>query len=207
MLKSPIVPSSTTPGGPREFIGRDEDIPILARAFEAGQHVVLWGVGGIGKTALAQHMMQRQAWRFGDGVVFHSCEASPLLDSFLSTLAPQLSFVPTGQGLAPAERRAAVSASFRSKRCLLVVDNFETVSEPDSFLAFIDGLPTGSVALITTREAVRVRGWLVHELHPLPDAESVRLLASLLTPELFARQSERAVQALLQQVGGHPMAI
>ncbi|MFZ2422464.1 MAG: hypothetical protein WA029_15135, partial [Anaerolineae bacterium] len=213
MLKSPFTAAAPFMAAPSFFVGRDEEIPRLARAFEAGQSIVIWGVGGIGKTALTRHMIGRQAWRFGDppadppAIVFHSCENGLGVDSLLDSAANQLSFVPSGQGLPPAERRAAVLSSLAGRRALFVVDNFETAADRGSFLDFLSALPAGCLALLTTREAVRCPGWLLLELKPLPGDAAVRLLARHLpNPQMLAEQTAGA-QALLLQVAGHPLAI
>ena len=209
MLKTPVTVAAPPLAAPRLFVGRDEEIPQLARAFEAGRSIVLWGVGGIGKTALARHIMARQAWRFGDppAIAFHSCENGLGIDSLLDSLPSQLPFVPTGQGLPPDERRAAVLASLLGRRALLVVDNFETAADRDAFLDFLAALPAGCLALVTTREAVRCPGWLLLEVKPLAEAPAARLLAGHLPhPQVLGEQAAGA-QALLQQAAGHPLAI
>ena len=209
MLKSPFTAAAPRTAAPRLFVGRDAEIPQLARAFEAGQSIVLWGVGGIGKTALAHQIIARQGWRFGDppAIAFHSCENGLGVDALLDSLPSQLPFAPTGQGLPPDERRAAVLASLVGRRVLLVVDNFETAADRETFLDFLAALPGGCLALITTREAVRCPGWLLLELKPLADPAAARLLAAHLpNPQTLVEQAAGA-QALLQQTAGHPLAI
>lgn len=55
------------------FCGREEEFRAVALALAdpATRSYVLWGMGGVGKTALAKEAARRNAWRFRDGgVVF-----------------------------------------------------------------------------------------------------------------------------------------
>ncbi|QLQ06964.1 MAG: ATP-binding protein [Anaerolineae bacterium] len=206
MLKSPIVPSAAVPGESHRFVGRDTDIPTLARAFEAGQHVVLWGIGGIGKTSLALHMAQRQGWRFPDGTAFHSCEASPCsIRSWLPWRRSCRSYRPGRGCRRPSDGRGerrlprpGLPADRRQLRDRQRDRQFSPVhrrAAPGYGGAHHDAGSGAGARLAGAR------------LLPLPTPETLRLLSSLLPADFIAQQSERSIQAFLAQVGGHPMAI
>src|SRR5438270_617187 len=91
--------------------------------------VSLWGMGGIGKSALAVHVMHRLADQF-DVVIFRSLRDAPcceaLLEACLQVLAPE-SLARLSQGL---ERRLHLLLEhLREQRVLLVLDNLESLLE------------------------------------------------------------------------------
>lgn len=209
MFKSPIITASRFVAAPRFFVGRDAEIPRIARAFAEEQSIVLWGAGGIGKTSLANHVIARQAWRFGDppAIASHSFENGLGLDALLDSLPAQLPFAPSGQGLTPQERRQAVLHALRGRHALLLIDNFETAAEQHAILDFLGELSKGCLVLMTTREPVRRPDWLLLEIKPLPADAALRLFAQHLPDGQILQAQWDGAQRLLEKTAGHPLAI
>ncbi|MCB0222151.1 MAG: hypothetical protein KDI02_00530 [Anaerolineae bacterium] len=134
-----LVPSSQPPPAPRHdwdeiprlgtFFGRHAELAQL-RQWVVGDDcrlVAIWGMGGLGKTALAAHTARSVAGQV-EIVIWRSLLNAPTLDellpSVLSTLAGEpLAEYPNTLN----ERLARLLLYLRQKRCLLVLDNLEAV--------------------------------------------------------------------------------
>jgi WD40 repeat protein/transcriptional regulator with XRE-family HTH domain len=111
------------------FYGREQELVQLTQWVlqEHCRVVSLLGIGGIGKSALAVHLMYRLAQHF-DVVIFRSLRDAPsceeLLDNCLRVLAPQaLSVVPSNLQ----QRIDLLLEHLRISRTLLVLDNLESL--------------------------------------------------------------------------------
>ncbi len=116
------------------FYGREQELAQLSQWVlqERCRVASLWGMGGIGKSALVVHVMHRLAEHF-EVVIFRSLRDAPsceaLLEACLQVLSPEsLALLP--QGL---ERRLnLLLEKLRTWRVLLVLDNLESLlSEGD----------------------------------------------------------------------------
>src|SRR2546430_14358532 len=116
------------------FYGREGELATLVQwvVQERCRVVSVLGMGGIGKSALAVHVMHRLAEHF-DVVIFRSLRDAPsceaLLEAYLQVLSPELlALVPKSL-----ERRLSLLLeNLRTSRVLLVLDNLESLlSEGD----------------------------------------------------------------------------
>jgi transcriptional regulator with XRE-family HTH domain len=113
----------------RDFYGREAERLLLEQwvVKERCQVVSVLGMGGIGKSALAVTLMHQVAPSF-QRVVFRSVRDAPLCEDLLAdclqVLAPQPLFIlPTS-----AERGIdLLLEALQARRCLLVLDNLETL--------------------------------------------------------------------------------
>src|SRR5579884_454683 len=113
------------------FYGREQEITTLIHWIlqERCRVINLLGMGGIGKSALAVHVMHQLAEQF-EVVIFRSLRDAPscedLLNDCLHVLAPQ----PLQTILPPLDRRISLLLEFmRTSRTLVVLDNLETLLE------------------------------------------------------------------------------
>jgi transcriptional regulator with XRE-family HTH domain len=114
-----------------EFVGRADELRMLSSwvLHERCRVVAVLGMGGMGKTSLAAKVAREVAPNF-ERVYWRS-----LRDALPSTdwLAGAVGFL-SDQQLVPAasesERLAALLGLLREQRCLLVLDNLETLFEP-----------------------------------------------------------------------------
>ncbi|MBV9582568.1 MAG: helix-turn-helix domain-containing protein, partial [Chloroflexi bacterium] len=178
------------------FVGRTEEVALLRRWVleERSRLVAVLGMGGIGKTSLAARLAQSVAPNF-ERVYWRSLRNAPPVSDWLAAV---IGFLSDQQLVPPAsesERIGRLLELLRSRRCLLVLDNSETLFEPGvrevRYRAGMDGYggvqqaigETSHVSclLLTSREAppelAFVPGARALELHGLGVSEAQALLA------------------------------
>lgn len=108
------------------FHGRQRELSTLQQAIlkERCQIISLFGIGGIGKTILATKLSQQIAPQF-EAVIWRSLRNAPPLKTLLQALVP---FVSQQQDLEPTLAR--LMHWLRTHRCLLILDNVETLLSP-----------------------------------------------------------------------------
>jgi tetratricopeptide (TPR) repeat protein len=165
---APKIPNNLPRRAP--FFGRDKDMDVALRALSPEDltwGVLVDGIGGIGKSALAVEAAYRckEKGRF-DAFIFVSAkqnildphrirERTPVartLDEFFNETARVLG--QTGiPRLADVGKRRALLDALRVTRALLVYDNLETLTkeEQEAMADFLRELPQGCKAITTSR--------------------------------------------------------
>ena len=113
------------------FVGRAEELEVLHDWVLDGRCrlIAVLGMGGIGKTSLAARVAQNVAPSF-ERVYWRSLRNAPPVSEWL---AGAIGFLSDQQLVPPpseSERITALLQLLRSRRCLLVLDNSETLFEP-----------------------------------------------------------------------------
>jgi WD40 repeat protein len=204
------------------FVGRGEELTVLQKWVleDRSRLVAVLGMGGIGKTSLAAWAAQKVAPSF-ERVYWRSLRNAPPLSEWLTGAIGFLS----DQHVVPApnesEQISALLQLLRTRRCLLVLDNSETLFEPGQaegrYRAGMDGYgrvlhavgdtPHHSCLLLTSREAppelaVLGSGVRTQELHGMGSAEAQALLAD----KQLAGDKE-AWATLVDRYGGNGLAL
>ena len=148
-----------------DMVGRERELADIRSLLDAGgsRLVTLLGPGGTGKTRLALAAAADQIDRFGDGVFFVDLEDVVHLDGVLPAIAR---VVGTGAYGDESPIDLAVNA-IGDRRVLIVLDNFEQVVEAAPQIAAVLQRCPGLTCIVTTREALRVRGEHVFAVEPL----------------------------------------
>ena len=200
------------------FVGRTAELNTLTHWIEtdASRLVALLGMGGIGKTTLAAKLVQQLQDQF-EIVVWRSLRNAPLLETILTQLVPLLSHQ---QDTRP--HMDALLQHLRAHKCLLILDNLETILQPQSLgqfragyedyeqlLQMIGETPHPSCLLITSREKPEV----------LATQEGAELsVRSLVVPGMQTEATSlmaakgvvgttAACQQLIAAYGGNPLAL
>ncbi|MET7639895.1 NB-ARC domain-containing protein [Streptomyces sp. NPDC005438] len=214
----------TTPGVPRQlppvpahFTGRENELRLLHELIaprdgeERGPRVVvLWGPGGVGKTALALRWLHEVADRHPDGQLSADLTSTPggeplppdaVLGGLLRGLGVEGDRVPV-------ELREA-AALFRSltagRRIALLLDNAVSAAQVRAVLPS----SAASTVVVTTRwrlGGLAMDGAAFIPVSPLPEPEGKKLLARALGGQR-ARDEADAVSGLVGLCAGLPLAL
>jgi tetratricopeptide (TPR) repeat protein len=178
--------------------------------------VLIVGLGGNGKTSLArevaaQCLKEGDTSRF-DAVVWVSDKDRPgttNLSIVLDEIARTLDY-PGFTQFAHDEKLYEVGQLLKRQRVLVVVDNFETITD-GALLTWLLRLPEPSKAIVTSREynrEYRRGGWPV-ELRGMSDAEAHEFVNQRLHVLRIERliSDQTRLEPLLVATGGNPKAI
>lgn len=218
---------------PREpvFVGRAQAIADCLAALDPedrGWGVVISGMGGMGKTALAvevAHLTHMKAWF--DAYLFVSAKTTWLrddgvrqetlslssLDAFIGEFARLLGYEHIVQMTEATARRQAMIEALRGRQALLIWDNLETLSaeERNRIEAFLRRLPAPNKALVTSRYQPEERV-LTLQLDRLGSIEALQLLDEVARRQprvavALGRVSETTRLRLCEAAGGNPLAL
>jgi tetratricopeptide (TPR) repeat protein len=139
------------------FAGRHDEFTAVAATLGDTEQVAygLWGIGGIGKTALTLELARRNAWRYPGGIAWVDArDVSPptakgMLQLALAELEPASTAPHAGSGLVRLMKEAPV---------LMVLDNLESLppDEHQVLSRFLRKVPrNGSRVLLTARSELR----------------------------------------------------
>lgn len=208
------------------FFGREEELKKIADALDPkyrGWGTLIDGDGGRGKTSLAVFAAYQVPAANFERIVFVSIKQQQQDDSrsrdlggfafnswmeMLGEISRILDLKAVTQ--APEDQRArTLSQQLEGRRILLVLDNLETLSdaEQDQLFSFLDRLPNGNKALLTSRRFV---GTTVHalDLPLLDEPTALRLLEEVAAHNpSFSASTEPERIDLIRQTQGNALLL
>ena len=188
----PLQPESTSKDDPppllwwnvpftfTSFLGREKDIALVCALLQRSDRrlITLYGPGGVGKTRLAIQIAQKMRGFFHDGVCFISLAEIDNLALVISRVAEALGIWNNSQ-LAVTEQIKAVLAN---KRCLLILDNFERLTQEALFIEELLANCQEIKVLVTSRSVLHLSAENLFLVLPfeipdsLPHSEQTTLL-------------------------------
>ncbi len=194
---------------------------------EAPWLIALEGIGGIGKTSLADFVLRRligQAafdevgWvtarqfrlNFGGAI---STTAQPALTApaLVEKLAMQLLPGMVVSSLSAEELLRRLQAHVKAVPHLIVIDNLETLPDVESLLPTLQLLSNPSKFLLTSRQSLRVEPNIYHVTVPELSEENalhlIRQEAALSNLPLLAACTDEELVPIFKTVGGNPLAL
>jgi predicted ATPase/class 3 adenylate cyclase len=222
-LVTPARRRTRLPDQPSAFVGREAELAEIANrlADESVRLLTLIGPGGIGKTRLAIRAAADEVDRF-EGVFFVDLAAARDSEAVVASIASAVGL----EGTATESLFDELSDRLRDEHVLLILDNFEQVTEAAPTVARLLQECERLKLLVTSREALHVSGEHLFAVPPLslPDAirgrasaeelaeyEAVRLFverAQAVKPD-FRLTDENAVTVaeICRRLDGLPLAV
>jgi predicted ATPase/class 3 adenylate cyclase len=206
------------------FVGRDAELGAIRHRLEeeAVRLLTLTGPGGTGKTRLALRVAADQIDRFDDGVFFVDLSAAREAEAVPAVTARAIELSETSEQ----SLLEVLKQQLRHHRELLVFDNFEQVMAAAPMVAELLQDCPGLKLLVTSREALHVRGEHLFSVPPLslpraaPGHRSAAELAGCEAVQLFVERAQAvradfrltdenaaAVGEICQRLDGLPLAI
>jgi predicted ATPase/class 3 adenylate cyclase len=148
-----------------EFLGREAQLSVIRDLLDtAGVRLLtLTGPGGIGKTRLALQAAADEIERFEDGVYFIDLSAAREPDAAFEAIVRAVGLTGTGDE----QPFRVLTERLPGKQMLLLLDNFEQVMEAAEGVADLLQRCAELKVLVTSREALRVRGEHLLAVPPL----------------------------------------
>lgn len=209
------------------FYGRNDELAKLEYWIveERSRLVALLGIGGIGKTALAVKLAQLLCKQF-EFVIWRTLRNAPPAKEILADLLQFLSNQQeTDLPESESERVSRLLYYLQKHRCLLVLDNVETILQSgerteqyragysgyNELFKIVGEVSHQSCLILTSREQPKEIALLAGTNHPVKTLQ----LQGLKTAEVKAIfndkgilfGSEAELQELIQRYGGNPLAL
>lgn len=186
------LPSQATP-----FVGRHDELALVMKRLRdpTCRLLTLIGLGGCGKTRLALHAAAQCHGAFLNGVFFLPLAALDATRQIAPAIAHALRFEFHGQ----ADLKTQLIGYLRDKELLLVLDNFEHLSDAAPLIMELLEHAPALKLLITSRERLNLRSeWLIEVpgLQVPPDDCTPEELDDYSAAALFLQSARRVRSGL-----------
>lgn len=147
------------------FVGRQSEISQIMDAVLRNRLVTLRGMGGIGKTRLADEVSERVGQSFEDGVfVVELAHTQNSQASVVSEIVARLEVKVSGFP----DEETALQETLRNRTALLILDNFETVMFAAPWLGRLLRECPGLHLLVTSQQPLGIVGEQQIEIAAMP---------------------------------------
>jgi WD40 repeat protein/DNA-binding CsgD family transcriptional regulator len=200
-----------------QFHGREAELEQLQTWItDRTRLLILWGMGGIGKTSLAIELVNRINSAYSQ-TIWRSLQDAPLFTDWATDILTQLGEQPSEAPLSQLVKR------LRDKPILLILDNWESILQSGSaagryrpdyeeygeLLRLVGEVPHQSTMIITSREVprqlLRLKGNPKVQALELPGLTLSAVQA--LFQNLTAAPHDLALAELVTHCGGNPLTL
>lgn len=159
------------------FVGRTKEIQSIRKLIKSDQDriITITGAGGVGKTAIAlkvAYSFLPDSQNPFEAIIWFSAKTSKLTEEGIVSMTPEirsdmqliediLSIVDMSAlqnfksaKVPPDSYKTYLYKIFFSQKCLLIIDNLETIIKNDALISFIKDIPRPSQVLITSRKGL-----------------------------------------------------
>lgn len=221
-----VTPPTNFHNLPQEafFTGRGKDIDKVLCGLSSEERtwmVSIDGLGGIGKTSLAAHCSYLcRDERLFEEIIWVTAQkrqlnltgiadATPSLVEFsdlLDEIMRAFKFS-TPTEFAVEDKARIAKALLKQRHCLLVVDNFETLSDTAAITSFLRQTPFPTKTIVTSRRLFTMgEGERFIRLPPMSRPEGIELIQHT-SKQKDINLSEEQIQSLFEYCSGIPAAI
>lgn len=199
------------PSPPSNFIGhRDLIETVKKELIKESQYIVeISGMGGVGKTALAKQICHEIKDQFPGGVFWENFMYETSVKTILENFARLFGFNPVeidSNALPSLIRGTLNRRSELLGRMILVLNNFEVVSNQYELNLILESLPENSRLFLTSRGRSYSGRTINYTIDSLNHEESRLLLGSIVGNEIDLIESQK-IDELLGWLGGLPLFI
>lgn len=206
------------------FIGRIKDKEILKNKLYSSYPVItLVGIGGIGKTSLVlsclydliEESEKSENNNFFDTIIWTTLKTNGLFDGEFKAIKDSITDLTLGLKKAETDIENIdisnvdeILKYMKNNRTLLVIDNFETITNGDTDKLF-DELPNGSKILVTSRKSIGnyERSIKLLELDTKDAIMYFRRLANIYKVNSLIKLSDEKIFKFLEKLKNSPLAI
>ncbi|RJQ78407.1 AfsR/SARP family transcriptional regulator [Amycolatopsis panacis] len=202
-------PASSLPSRPGGFIGRENELDLIATAAGTGEKAV-WvsGAPGVGKTGLALEAAHRLRKRFPDRQVllrlngFTPNVGAMTTGDALTQLLLELGVPAEQLPASPGRRIAMYQNELSGTRTLILLDNAKSAGQVRALLPD----DPGCLAIVTSRRVGEPDTGQQVRLAPLPPDDAAALFCTLAVPQRVAGRAPEVAE-VVKRCGHLPMPI
>lgn len=214
----PIIIRNEPPGNaPKKyiFVGRKKELVILGKMLGSNRTrlILITGIGGIGKSALASEAVRRFSWKFPGGIIW--LNSGQKFKELHDAIINRFSLQSKRMTLANSE----ITEILKRNSCLIVIDDPDPKKEQDwgklvEFLMSLDPY-SGTKAIITTRSLIDDIG-TIDGSATLPLSRGLNKKDSVMCLEFLAHQNSNKIfknisapnlEEFIQKIDGHPLTL
>jgi tetratricopeptide (TPR) repeat protein len=193
------------PADAAEFTGREAEIGLIEADLQAGWVVVIAGMAGVGKSALAVRVAHRLKERFPGGQIYlnlRGADSQPVtVEAAVESLLRALGVDPVQIPTDPAEKAALYRSRVAQQPTLVVLDNAANARQVKDLLPGI-----GACLLTSRRQVDGMAGMKFVNLEALSPAEAFALFQKVLPPARVQAEADAAKQ-IVDYCGRLPLAL